>query len=251
MFTENFCHYILLFLSGLVTGSIINGVVLRYCGERPTRFSSSACYKSIFSSGNLFSLPGLLFPGVKGGRGSKAVLGRNFLPGLVSAALFLLSFYCLYFSADFVKYVVIFNLLLLISSIDLKVGLIPNRFVFIIFIWVILWQLFYPRLSSLSALTGFLTGAGLFYIIALLSKGGMGGGDVKLMAVLGLASGWPDVLIIIMLSFVLGAVTGLTLIICRRKTRRDALSFAPFLSLAFVLVSFWGREIWQWYLVSM
>jgi leader peptidase (prepilin peptidase)/N-methyltransferase len=251
VFTENFCHYILLFVLGLVTGSIIRGVVLRYCGERSTRISSSACSKSIFSPGNFFSLQNLLFPGAKGDRVSKAVLARYFLPGLVSAALFLLSYYYLHFSADFVKYIVIFNLLLLISCIDLKVGLIPNRFVFIIFIWVLLWQLFYPRLSSLSALTGFLTGAGLFYIIAQLSKGGMGGGDVKLVAVLGLASGLPDVLIIIMLSFVLGAITGLTLIICRRKTRRDALPFAPFLSLAFILVSFWGREIWQWYLVSM
>jgi leader peptidase (prepilin peptidase)/N-methyltransferase len=141
--------------------------------------------------------------------------------------------------------------LLLVSCIDLEVGLIPNRFVLIIFIWVLLWQLFYPGLSPLSALLGFIVGAGLFFIIVLLSRGGMGGGDVKLMAVLGLAAGWPDVLIVMVLAFVLGAVTGAGLLISRKKTRRDALAFAPFLMLAFILVSFWGREIWQWYLVSM
>ena len=176
---------------------------------------------------------------------------RKLLPGLVSAVLMMLSFYYLGFSAGFFKYVVIFNLLLLVSCIDLEVGLIPNRFVLIIFSWVFIWQLFYPSLSPLSALAGFITGAGLFLLIALLSKGGMGGGDVKLMAVLGLAAGWPDVLIVIALAFILGAVTGTVLLICRRKTRHDALAFAPFLSLAFILVSIWGREIWQWYLVSL
>ncbi len=78
----------------------------------------------------------------------------------------------------------------------------------------------------------------------------MGGGDVKLMAVLGLAAGWPDVLIVIMLAFILGAIAGVGLLICGKKTRRDTLAFAPFLSLAFILVTIWGREIWQWYLLS-
>ena len=256
MFPVNIIHYIFLFLSGLVTGGIIGRVVRRYCSGKPQGSSSSACNKRFFLAGTLFSLftgvfPGVKGAGVKGDRGIKAVFGRKILPGLVSAVLFLLSFYYLGFSAHFFKYVVIFNLLLLVSFIDLEVGLIPNRFVLIILIWVLLWQLFYPGLSPLSALLGFIVGAGLFFIIVLLSRGGMGGGDVKLMAVLGLAAGWPDVLIVMVLAFVLGAVTGAGLLISRKKTRRDALAFAPFLMLAFILVSFWGREIWQWYLVSM
>lgn len=251
MFIENTAYYIFLFLSGLVTGVIIMGVVRRYYKEKPQRSSPSACNKRFSSDGALFSLFAGMLSDIKGNKGVEAVLGRNILAGLVSAVLFMLSFYYLGFSAYFFKYVVIFNLLLLVSCIDLEVGLIPNRFVFIIFIWVLLWQLSYPGLSPLSALLGFIVGAGLFFFIVLLSRGGMGGGDVKLMAVLGLATGWPDVLIVMVFAFVLGAVTGVALLICRKKTRRDALAFAPFLSLAFILVSVWGREIWQWYLVSM
>lgn len=218
MFSTIVFLYPILFFAGLVAGRIISEIVGRYC---------------------------------QGSERAEATLSRIFLVGLASATLCLLNFHYFGFTAGFFKYVIISNLLLLVSCMDVEVGLIPNRFVFIIFLWVFLWQFFYPFHSLLSAIIGFLAGGGLFYLITMLSGGGMGGGDVKLMAVLGLAAGWPDVLMIILLSFVLGAVAGLVLMICRKKTRRDALSFAPFLSLAFLLVSFWGGKIWQWYLVSL
>jgi prepilin signal peptidase PulO-like enzyme (type II secretory pathway) len=102
-------------------------------------------------------------------------------------------------------------------------------------------------MSHGSALAGFLTGGGLFYAIALLSRNGMGGGDVKLMAVLGLGAGWPYVIVVVLLSFVLGAVTDLVLLALKLTTRKSPLAFAPFLSLAFLLSTFWGAKIWQWY----
>lgn len=142
---------------------------------------------------------------------------------------------------------VILLMLLLISIRDLQKGIIPNILVLLLFFWVFFWQFFFFGSAYKSSLAGFLAGSGLFYLIAFLSRGGLGGGDVKLMAVLGLAAGWPFVLLIFLLAFVSGAMAGLLLLFFKRKTWSAALPFAPFLSLAFLLTSLWGREIWQWY----
>jgi leader peptidase (prepilin peptidase)/N-methyltransferase len=148
---------------------------------------------------------------------------------------------------DFFRDAVTLLLLLLISIRDLQKGIIPNSLVLLLFFWVFLWQLVSPDLPHGLSLAGFLAGGGFFYLIAFLSKGGLGGGDIKLMAVLGMAAGWPFVLLVFLLAFVSGAVAGLILLLIKRKTWRATLPFAPFLSLAFFLTSFWGQMIWQWY----
>lgn len=178
----------------------------------------------------------------------KIVAGRRFfrsgpairLGGCIAYGIFMLP--------KIIRYVVISVLLVLISYRDLRKGIIPDFLVLLLFFWVFIWQLFFPIFSHGSSLTGFLVGGGLFYLIAVLSKGGLGGGDIKLMAVLGLATGWPFVLLVFLLAFLLGAAVGLVLLFARVKTWRSALPFAPFLTLAFLLVAFWGPQIWHWYI---
>lgn len=152
------------------------------------------------------------------------------------------------FDPDIFRYAVILLLLLLISCQDLQKGIISDFLVLLLFFWVFFWQLFSPVFSHGSSLAGFLAGGGLFCLIAFLSKGGLGGGDIKLMAVLGLAAGWPFVLLVFLLAFILGAAVGLLLLLFKMKTWRSPLPFAPFLSLAFFLAAFWGPEIWFWYI---
>ncbi len=146
-----------------------------------------------------------------------------------------------------VRYLVILLLLALISYQDLRKGIIPDRLVLLLFFWVFFWQLLFPVFPHGSSLVGFLVGSALFYLIAFLSKGGLGGGDIKLMAVLGLAAGWPLVLLVFFLAFLLGAAVGMILLFSKKKTWRSSLPFAPFLSIAFLLVAVWGPEIWYWY----
>lgn len=153
-----------------------------------------------------------------------------------------------FFAANFLRDVIILLFLFLISVKDLQKMMIPNFLVLLLFFWVFLWQLLCPRFPHGSSLAGFLAGGGLFYLVAFLSKGGLGAGDVKLTAVLGLAIGWPSVLLVFMLAFISGAVIGMVLLLFKKKTWHAALPFAPILSLAYFLTALWGREIWQWYL---
>jgi leader peptidase (prepilin peptidase)/N-methyltransferase len=106
----------------------------------------------------------------------------------------------------------------------------------------------YSRLGFLSSLIGFLAGGGLYYAIAILSKGGMGGGDIKMMAMVGALMGWKSVILITFLGSFTGAIVGIFLMIFKGKGRKTKIPFGPFLALGILITLFFGQEIFQWYI---
>ena len=91
-----------------------------------------------------------------------------------------------------------------------------------------------------------LIGGGVFLLIALLAP--MGGGDIKLMGLLGLFLGWQLILLTILLSFIVGALISVILIVLKIKGRKDEIPFAPFISLAAIITLIYGEQIIRWYL---
>lgn len=91
---------------------------------------------------------------------------------------------------------------------------------------------------------------GLFFYALIVGTGGrgMGGGDLKLGVFLGLAFGFPYSLVALMLSFLLGSVFGVGLILFGKKKFGQTLPFGPFMSLGGLIVIFWGAQILSWYL---
>ena len=80
-------------------------------------------------------------------------------------------------------------------------------------------------------------------------KKAMGGGDVKLMAIIGLFLGaWPELPMVIALSAFGGAVIGTLLIVTGRKSRQSPIPYGPFLAGAAVVVLLWGDPLWEKYL---
>ncbi len=83
-----------------------------------------------------------------------------------------------------------------------------------------------------------------FGLIIVLTRGrGMGWGDFKLAGALGLIFGWPDALVIVFLSFIIGAITVAPLLFKKQKTMKDVVPFGPFLIIGASLVFFFGYEI--------
>jgi leader peptidase (prepilin peptidase)/N-methyltransferase len=99
--------------------------------------------------------------------------------------------------------------------------------------------------DSLAAL---LLGGGLFYLVAVLSRGGMGGGDIKLTAMMGAFLGLRDLGVAVFIGLISGSVVGIGLMIAGRKTRKDLIPFGPFLALGGVTAVFWARPLVDWYL---
>ncbi len=114
---------------------------------------------------------------------------------------------------------------------------------------------YFFRHALLTALP-FLTGVGMaiviggfFWGLIILTKGkGMGGGDVKLGAFMGLMLGFPQALIALILSFLTGAIFSIILIIFGKKHFGQVIPFGPFLVLGSLITLFWGNLIMDWYL---
>jgi leader peptidase (prepilin peptidase) / N-methyltransferase len=104
------------------------------------------------------------------------------------------------------------------------------------------------RPGWLDSLVGVVLGGGIFLLIIVASRGGMGGGDMKLGAMLGAFLGWKLVLVAILIAILAGGVFAIVVLLLRRKGRKDAVPFGPFLALGGVVSLFWGASLLAWYL---
>ncbi len=90
---------------------------------------------------------------------------------------------------------------------------------------------------------------GFFWGLIIITRGkGMGGGDVKLGAFMGLMLGFPQSLIALILSFLTGAIFSMILIIFGKKHFGQTIPFGPFLVIGSLVALFWGNQIIDWYL---
>ena len=91
----------------------------------------------------------------------------------------------------------------------------------------------------------------LLLLVAIISRGGMGFGDVKLAALMGLAIGFPLVMFSLVFGAMLGGIIGAALLVSKKRSRRDAIPFGPFLALAAMITMLWGNSILYWYIGLM
>jgi leader peptidase (prepilin peptidase) / N-methyltransferase len=105
----------------------------------------------------------------------------------------------------------------------------------------------YSVLGFVNSLVGLLAGGVSFYLIALLSRGGMGGGDVKMMAMVGAFTGWKGVFLTTLVGSLAGSLFGIALMVLKGKGRKTKVPFGPFLALGSLVTLFLGRMILDWY----
>ncbi len=149
-------------------------------------------------------------------------------------------------------------LFIVIFVIDLEHSLILNKVVYPTMIVALLlslypWPWFGESMGMRVAYTtlGGAIGFVVFLLIALVSRGGMGWGDVKLAALIGLATGFPLVFVAIIMAAILGGIVAVVLLITRRRGRREMIPFGPFLAVAAMATLLWGNNILGWYLGLM
>ncbi len=142
---------------------------------------------------------------------------------------------------------------------DLEVKLIPNRIMLptigaMLFIGLFAGPALPPLAGSvwwqvpLGGLIGFLTMWLLMLLgVALLGEGALGGGDVKLAAFVGLATGFPLVILTLLLTFLSGGVAAVLVLISRRGGLRTAIPYGPFLVLGGSAVLLYGLELSLWF----
>jgi leader peptidase (prepilin peptidase)/N-methyltransferase len=138
--------------------------------------------------------------------------------------------------------------LIIITFIDLKHQIIPDIITLPGIPIFFLSTFFFIDVSFLDSILGILIGGGGFYLIAIVyqfitKREGIGGGDIKLMAMLGVFLGWKSLLFILLVSSLLGSIVGISMMIVHGKDLKYAVPFGPFLSIAAVAYMFMGNYL--------
>ncbi|MGZ3704428.1 MAG: prepilin peptidase [Bdellovibrionota bacterium] len=112
-----------------------------------------------------------------------------------------------------------------------------------------------PEYSWIESLGGIAVGGGILYGVAwayktFAHKDGLGGGDIKFLAMIGAFLGAKGALATLILSSFLGSILGIFLIVLRGKKGGTAIQFGPFLALGALAAFFFGEPLWQWYFSS-
>jgi len=143
-------------------------------------------------------------------------------------------------------------LFIVLLVIDLEHGLILNKVVYPAMAVALLISIFLPQLEIVpeikQAAIGGGIGLGLFLLVVLISREGMGWGDVKMAALIGLVVGFPLVFVALLMGIILGGLVAGVLLLFKIKKRKEAIPFGPFLSLAAMATLLWGSKILSWYL---
>jgi len=137
---------------------------------------------------------------------------------------------------------------LLILITDFEQRLILNSVIVPAIAIALLASLVHPNPSPGRAIIGGVIGFGVFYIIALVYPGGMGAGDVKLAAFIGLVTGFPNVVAALVIGIFAGGAAALILLLTRLRGRKSYIPYGPYLVLGGWLMLIWGQEIMAWYL---
>jgi leader peptidase (prepilin peptidase)/N-methyltransferase len=142
-----------------------------------------------------------------------------------------------------------FCLLSVILVIDLERGLILNKVVYPAAAIALIIATFTSNPGIVSVITGGGLGLGIMLLVAWLYKGGIGWGDVKMGALVGLLTGFPLVLVSLFLSVVGGGLVAGALLLLKIRKRKETIPFGPFLSLGAMVTLLWGTNILDWYLL--
>jgi leader peptidase (prepilin peptidase)/N-methyltransferase len=243
--------YIYLFVLGLLFGSFYNVVGLRI----PRRLSiikpRSHCTKCdrTLKATELIPVLSYLYQ-----KGKCAQCGTKISPiypliEIITATLFTISPLVVGWSKELLIAWSLISLLVIISVSDIFYKLIPNKILlFFLAIIIFIRTLFIPFTPWWDPLLGSFLGLLLLLLIALVSKGGMGMGDVKLFAVLGLFLGWKGIILTLFFSSIFGMFIGGIALLVGLIKRKEPIPFGPSIAVGALTAYFFGAKILEWYL---
>ncbi|ABC78219.1 prepilin peptidase [Syntrophus aciditrophicus] len=236
------------FILGAVVGSFLNVCIWRIPeGLSIVKPASHCpdCGHPIRFYDNIPLISYLILRGRCRACGGRISLRYPFVEGLTALmALFL--FWKFGLTLKFLAAFIFVSALILITFIDIDYQIIPDVISLPGIPICFLMAVFIMDLSFMDALLGLLIGGGSLYLVAVLyelatKREGMGGGDIKLLALMGAFLGWKSLLFILLVSSLVGAVVGISIMLARGGDMKYAVPFGPFLSLAAVAYLFVGE----------
>ncbi|WP_369801969.1 A24 family peptidase [Oceanobacillus sp. Castelsardo] len=159
-----------------------------------------------------------------------------------------MSFSIIGFKFELITALLLVSMLMIIFVSDIKYMLIPNKVLLFFLPFFILMRVLVPLEPWWSPIIGAIIGVVLLAIIIILSRGGMGAGDMKLFGVLGIVLGVQKVLLAFFLSCMIGAIIGVFLLLTKIVGRKQPVPFGPYIVFGSLIAYFYGDTLLNWYI---
>jgi len=252
---HNFLVEIIVFVFGLCIGSFMNVCIYRVPASKSIVYPGSMCPKC----GNVIrfydNIPVLSYLWLKGRcrNCNEPISIRYPLVEIISGLFSLCVFLIFGLSLEGIIYYVFISMLLVITFIDIDHQIIPDALSIPGIPAGFIASFVIPSLTYMDSLLGILAGGVSLFLVAWIyelikGKSGMGGGDIKLLAMIGAFTGWKGVLFTIFISSAVGTLTGIIIMLRTQKGLKLAVPFGPFLSIGAIIYIFFGSQLIYWYL---
>ncbi|MEN8701174.1 prepilin peptidase [Bacillus infantis] len=242
----------LTFLYGLLLGSFYNVVGLRIPLKQSIVKPRSHCPYCQHTLRPYELIPVVSYL-LQGGKCRRCKAPVSFLYPAVELAtglLFVLAPLLMGWTLELIIAWTLISLMVIVFVSDIKYMIIPDKVLLVFAVIFLLERIFLPLSPWWDSLLGAAAGFFLLLFIAVISKGGMGGGDIKLFAVIGLALGTKLVLLTFFFATIFGAVFGLAGMLIGKVEKGKPIPFGPYIALGSLTAYFFGQRILDWYLYS-
>jgi len=238
---------------GLAIGSFLNVVIHRLPRHQSLVSPGSRCPSCGYALGAADNVPVLSYL-LLGGRCRKCrtrISVRYPIVELITGALFV-GFYLVFgWTALLAVRLLFLSAMIALFAIDLEHHLLPDAITLPGIVVGLIASAFLPP-GVVSALIGTLLGGGVLWAVGeayyrYSGQEGMGGGDVKMLAMIGAFLGWQQVIVTLIFSSIAGSIIGLLVIAIKRGGMKQALPYGTFLAIAAVFASLWGDQLVTWY----
>jgi len=247
--------YIIIFgILGAAIGSFLNVIIDRLPADKSIVYPPSSCdaCQHQLSWPDLFPVFSYLFLRGRCRYCKVKIPQRIFWVELGTGLLTALLFWKFGWKPILGVTIVYSAVLIAIAVIDLNHQLILNKLTYPFLLIALVVNFFVPNLYSwhnvLFGLLGGAVGLLILFVPALIYRKGMGLGDVKMAALIGLMTGFPNVIVAVFGGIILGGIVAIILLLFKKKSRKEGIPFGPYLSLATIITFFYGSNIIHWYL---
>lgn len=246
---------ILIFVLGLIVGSFSNVCIYRIPRNESIIYPASHCPKCRSNISPKDNIPLLSYILLKGRcRNCKSKISIQYpIVEFLTGLTYLIIYLAYGLSVQTLIYIILSSALIIIAFIDLNEQIVPDVISLPGIVIGFIISFFVSHISYMNSALGVLVGGGIILIIGLagsiiFKKEAMGGGDVKLAAMIGAFLGWRYIMISLFLGFFLGALAGIILILSKIKSREDVIPFGPFIVLGSFITLLLGEKIISWYI---
>jgi leader peptidase (prepilin peptidase) / N-methyltransferase len=240
--------YIAIFIFGSILGSFYNVVIYRLPRKESIVVGSSHC-PSCNTPIKPYDLIPVLSYFILGGKCRNCKKPYSFrypLVEFITGLLFVLTYFVYGYTWSTLIGIILASVLLIITLIDIDTMEIYDTFQVILFILALAF-ITQSELPLGDHLIGFFIISVPFYIIAIITNG-MGGGDIKLIAMGGLLLGWKATLVAFFIASITGGIVAILLVLLKQQGRKSLIAFGPYLCLGIYIAFLYGNTIFDWYL---